>query len=89
MPFQFTNHLLREGMRAAVSCTVLEGDRPIDLIWEFEGKPISAATTQVTNDDNINENDKHCLFDSNNDTSTGSLMKSWPHECLATLDYVV
>lgn len=47
MPFQFTNHLLREGMRAAVSCTVLEGDRPIDLVWEFEGKPISAATTQV------------------------------------------
>lgn len=47
MPFQFTNHLLREGMRASVSCTVLEGDHPIDFIWEFEGKPISIATTQV------------------------------------------
>ncbi|ODN04431.1 Down syndrome cell adhesion molecule-like protein Dscam2 [Orchesella cincta] len=49
MPFQFTNHLLREGMRAAVSCTVLEGDRPIDLVWEFEGKTITAATSQGLN----------------------------------------
>jgi len=47
MPFQFTNHLLREGMRAAISCTVLEGDRPIDLVWEFEGKTITAANSQV------------------------------------------
>ncbi|CAL8103483.1 unnamed protein product [Orchesella dallaii] len=49
MPFQFTNHLLREGMRAAVSCTVLEGDRPIDLVWEFDGKTITAATSQGLN----------------------------------------
>ncbi|OXA55481.1 Down syndrome cell adhesion molecule-like protein Dscam2, partial [Folsomia candida] len=43
MPFQFMNTILREGMRAAVSCQLLEGDRPIDLVWEFEGKPISGG----------------------------------------------
>jgi hypothetical protein len=48
MPFQFMNAVLRERMRAAVSCQLLEGDRPIDLVWEFEGKPITAATSSVT-----------------------------------------
>ncbi|XP_035706898.1 Down syndrome cell adhesion molecule-like protein Dscam2 [Folsomia candida] len=43
MPFQFMNTVLREGMRAAVSCQLLEGDRPIDLVWEFEGKTISGG----------------------------------------------
>ncbi|XP_035712680.1 Down syndrome cell adhesion molecule-like protein Dscam2 [Folsomia candida] len=46
MPFQFMNTVLREGMRAAVSCQLLEGDRPIDLVWEFEGKPISGGVTK-------------------------------------------
>ncbi|OXA56397.1 Down syndrome cell adhesion molecule-like protein Dscam2 [Folsomia candida] len=45
MPFQFLNTVLREGMRAAVSCQLLEGDRPIDLVWEFDGKPISGGVT--------------------------------------------
>lgn len=48
MPFQFMNSVLREGMRAAVSCQLLEGDRPIDIIWEFNGSPINAATSTVS-----------------------------------------
>jgi len=48
MPFQFMNQLLQEGMRAAVSCQVLQGDTPIDFVWEFEGQPILLPTTRVS-----------------------------------------
>ena len=44
MPFQFMSQLLREGMRAAVSCQVIEGDRPFDFAWHCDGKPIAAST---------------------------------------------
>lgn len=47
MPFQFMNAVLREGMRAAVSCQLLEGDRPIDIVWEFGGRPIPSHGSNV------------------------------------------
>ena len=51
MPFQFIRQLLREGMRASVSCSVIEGDRPFEFNWDFEGKSISphsnSASVQV------------------------------------------
>ena len=40
-------NLLREGMRTAISCQILEGDLPIDFTW-------------LKNNQSINEND---LFD--------------------------
>lgn len=37
MPIQSMTNLLREGMRAAISCQILEGDLPITFRWERDG----------------------------------------------------
>ncbi|XP_046662354.1 Down syndrome cell adhesion molecule-like protein Dscam2 isoform X5 [Homalodisca vitripennis] len=37
MPIQSMTNLLREGMRAAISCQILEGDLPINFRWERDG----------------------------------------------------
>lgn len=37
MPIQAMTNLLREGMRAAISCQILEGDLPITFRWERDG----------------------------------------------------
>lgn len=39
MPISMTN-MLKEGMRAAISCQILEGDLPVTFRWERNGKPI-------------------------------------------------
>lgn len=33
-------NMLKEGMRAAISCQILEGDLPVTFRWERNGKPI-------------------------------------------------
>lgn len=33
-------NMLREGMRAAISCQILEGDLPVSFRWERNGKPL-------------------------------------------------
>lgn len=37
MPIQPMTNLLREGMRAAISCQILEGDLPVTFKWEKDG----------------------------------------------------
>jgi hypothetical protein len=34
VPFSFPNELLKEGMRAAVTCQILEGDLPVYFTWK-------------------------------------------------------
>lgn len=45
MPFQFLSDLLKEGMRVAVQCLVIEGDKPFDFTWHFNDKPITVGTS--------------------------------------------
>lgn len=40
MPIQAMTDVLREGMRAAISCQILEGDLPVSFRWERNGKPL-------------------------------------------------
>lgn len=40
MPIQSMTNMLREGMRAAISCQILEGDLPVSFRWERNGKQI-------------------------------------------------
>lgn len=37
LPIQEMTNLLREGMRAAIPCQILEGDLPITFRWERDG----------------------------------------------------
>lgn len=37
MPMQSMLNLLREGMRAAITCQILEGDLPVTFRWERDG----------------------------------------------------
>lgn len=40
MPIQPMTNMLKEGMRAAISCQILEGDIPVTFKWERNGKAI-------------------------------------------------
>lgn len=40
MPIQAMTNMLKEGMRAAISCQILEGDLPVTFRWERNGKPL-------------------------------------------------
>ncbi|XP_066154117.1 cell adhesion molecule Dscam1 isoform X2 [Euwallacea fornicatus] len=40
LPINPMTDLLREGMRAAITCQIMEGDLPITFGWERDGKPI-------------------------------------------------
>lgn len=41
MPLNLMTDLLREGMRAAITCQIVEGDHPITFRWERNGKPVT------------------------------------------------
>lgn len=47
MPIQSMTNLLREGMRAAISCQILEGDLPVSFKWERNGKQILGTGNEV------------------------------------------
>lgn len=36
-------NMLREGMRAAIACQILEGDLPVTFRWERNGQPVGQA----------------------------------------------
>lgn len=40
MPIQSMTNMLKEGMRAAISCQILEGDLPVTFRWERNGKSL-------------------------------------------------
>lgn len=40
MPIQSMTNMLKEGMRAAISCQILEGDLPVNFRFERNGKPL-------------------------------------------------
>lgn len=40
MPIQSMTNMLKEGMRAAISCQLLEGDLPVTFRFERNGKPL-------------------------------------------------
>lgn len=40
MPIQSMTNMLKEGMRAAISCQILEGDLPLTFRWERNGKAL-------------------------------------------------
>lgn len=41
LPINPMTDLLREGMRAAITCQIMEGDLPITFRWERNGKVVS------------------------------------------------
>ncbi|CAG9123879.1 unnamed protein product [Plutella xylostella] len=43
LPIQPMTNLLREGMRAAISCQILEGDLPIAFRWEKNGQAVISS----------------------------------------------
>ncbi|CAG9795734.1 unnamed protein product [Diatraea saccharalis] len=43
LPIQPLTNFLREGMRAAISCQILEGDLPIAFRWEKNGQPVTSS----------------------------------------------
>ncbi|CAH4030501.1 unnamed protein product [Pieris brassicae] len=43
LPIQPLTNLLREGMRAAISCQILEGDLPIAFRWEKNGQAVTSS----------------------------------------------
>ncbi|KAG8222804.1 hypothetical protein J437_LFUL005010, partial [Ladona fulva] len=43
LPIQPMTNLLREGMRAAISCQILEGDLPVTFRWERDGHHIPSS----------------------------------------------
>lgn len=47
MPIQSMTNMLREGMRAAISCQILEGDLPVSFKWERNGKQILGTGNEV------------------------------------------
>lgn len=47
MPIQAMTNMLREGMRAAISCQILEGDLPVSFRWERNGKQILGTGNEI------------------------------------------
>lgn len=47
MPIQSMANMLREGMRAAISCQILEGDLPVSFRWERNGKQILGTGNEI------------------------------------------
>ncbi|KAJ0174157.1 hypothetical protein K1T71_010303 [Dendrolimus kikuchii] len=43
LPISPLTNLLREGMRAAISCQILEGDLPVAFRWEKNGQPVTSS----------------------------------------------
>ncbi|KAH9632596.1 hypothetical protein HF086_001839 [Spodoptera exigua] len=43
LPIPALTNLLREGMRAAISCQILEGDLPVAFRWEKNGQPVTSS----------------------------------------------
>lgn len=43
LPIQSMNNVLREGMRAAITCQTIEGDLPFKFRWEKNGQPVSSS----------------------------------------------
>ncbi|XP_049816620.1 Down syndrome cell adhesion molecule-like protein Dscam2 [Schistocerca nitens] len=48
LPIQAMTNLLREGMRAAISCQILEGDLPITFRWERNGQPVTNSDDGIS-----------------------------------------
>lgn len=48
LPMQSMTNLLREGMRAALSCQILEGDLPITFKWLKNGQPLAVGGGTTT-----------------------------------------
>lgn len=44
MPIPAMTNMLREGMRAAISCQILEGDLPVTFRWERNGQPVGQTS---------------------------------------------
>ncbi|KAL1110142.1 hypothetical protein AAG570_008219 [Ranatra chinensis] len=47
LPIQAMTNLLREGMRAAITCHILEGDLPLNFQWQRNGKDELGAGATV------------------------------------------
>nr|CAD7399479.1 unnamed protein product [Timema cristinae] len=48
LPIQAMTNLLREGMRAAISCQILEGDLPVTFRWERNGQALPAPNLSTS-----------------------------------------
>ncbi|GLH07043.1 Down syndrome cell adhesion molecule-like protein Dscam2 [Gryllus bimaculatus] len=48
LPIPAMTNLLQEGMRAAISCQIIEGDLPVTFRWERNGQPIPLSNYGIT-----------------------------------------
>lgn len=70
--------ILREGMRAAITCQIMEGDLPITFRWERNGKAIGNNIAEGTSVRRIDE------FSSSLILERVSSMHSGNYTCIAT-----
>lgn len=70
--------LLREGMRAAITCQIMEGDLPITFRWERNGKPVSNNVALGTVVRRIDEFSSSLIIDQVTSVHTGN------YTCIAT-----
>lgn len=64
--------LLREGMRAAITCQIMEGDLPITFRWERNGKPVSNNVALGTVVRRIDEFSSSLIIDQVTSVHTGN-----------------
>lgn len=64
--------LLREGMRAAITCQIMEGDLPITFRFERNGKPVSNNVALGTVVRRIDEFSSSLIIDQVTSAHTGN-----------------
>lgn len=64
--------ILREGMRAAITCQIMEGDLPITFRWERNGKTISNNVVEGTAVRRIDEFSSSLIIDKVSSSHSGN-----------------
>ncbi|XP_017771587.1 PREDICTED: Down syndrome cell adhesion molecule-like protein Dscam2 [Nicrophorus vespilloides] len=72
LPINPMTDLLREGMRAAITCQIMEGDLPINFRWERNGKPVSNNVALGTVVRRIDEFSSSLVIDQVSSAHTGN-----------------
>ncbi|CAH1965461.1 unnamed protein product [Acanthoscelides obtectus] len=78
LPMNPMTDLLREGMRAAITCQIMEGDLPISFRWERDGRAVSSSPASGTVIRQIDEFASSLVIDRVSAEHTGN------YTCVAT-----
>ncbi|XP_031340632.1 Down syndrome cell adhesion molecule-like protein Dscam2 isoform X2 [Photinus pyralis] len=72
IPINPMTDILREGMRAAITCQIMEGDLPITFRWERNGKTISNNVVEGTSVRRIDEFSSSLIIEKVSSTHSGN-----------------